>query len=331
MDKFYEIDQKWLDDNSDVVSDALERNWNIAIGDIPESNYISFEYNGMDISNPLADESARLSLSLKESVERYGADNVHTFLQRLKEEEINPRVITIFSDDPELLKELKQTYGKNVVIDDNFEHLSAMQDEIFLTKSSYAILAYNGEEQKERLSEYAQNVNDTYDVSADSDRLNKIMEYIEVYNSLVSDIRDGNAAIKFESWFFSGGRGEDTAFYDIIDTKTNEKAGFIGFVSYNEIEAEYKGYRFTNYTRVHSTFEGQQKQLWETVNEALKRDDPLFYNVKVGSYEDFTRDEFIQAVKDNNEYIIGEGFPRDEFLAELKKAERTKTKDMERG
>lgn len=46
---------------------------------------VSFEYNGMSITNPWIDESARFPLTDAQAVETYGLTNVIDFCQRVCE------------------------------------------------------------------------------------------------------------------------------------------------------------------------------------------------------------------------------------------------------
>ena len=90
-DTYYEIDQKWLENNKDVVDALLNKNWEKALDGTSDTEYFSFEYEGMAISNPLMDETGRFPLTLKQSIEKYGEQNVMSLLKGLIEEDTKRR------------------------------------------------------------------------------------------------------------------------------------------------------------------------------------------------------------------------------------------------
>lgn len=56
---------------------------------VSESPLVSFEHNGMAITNPWIDESARFPLSDAQAVETYGLENIIDFCEQVCELAIN--------------------------------------------------------------------------------------------------------------------------------------------------------------------------------------------------------------------------------------------------
>ena len=338
---YYEIDQKWLEDNKDVVDDLLHKNWEKAVEDTSNAEYLSFEYEGMTISNPLVDETGRFPLTLEQSIEKYGEQNVMTFLSDFKTQQVNPNVVTLFSDDTTLLKELKETYGKSVVIEDNIEHLRSMQYEIENRldinphPSAFVVAVGRDKEHIDHLNNMCEDndciCNSCCHMEQKNSEIHTLDDYVhslEAMKSFISDLEKNKTSAKFDMWFFSGGHGEDFARYTLTDNNTNKEIGYVDIYSigYDDIlfEGEYQNARLVGFDN-----KAVQLRVCECVDKAASRND-LVSKYVCGAYCSFTREEFIQAVKKKKKYIIGEDFPREEFLSKLKEETAKEKPDVER-
>lgn len=97
------------------------------------------------------------------------------------------------------------------------------------------------------------------------------------YEEVMKKIKEGTYTLMFESWFFSGGHGEDS--HNYIIKEKGEKIGKI-ILGYDDVTVEIDGYEngFYNYTCSGRQNEAAYTAMDKLIKEAMLRDDPQFVN-----------------------------------------------------
>ena len=113
------------------------------------------------------------------------------------------------------------------------------------------------------------------------------------YEEVMKKIKEGTYTLMFESWFFSGGHGEDA--HNYIIKENGKKIGMI-ILGYDDVTVEIDGNEngFYNYTCNGRQNEAAYNAMDKVVKEAMLRDDPQFVNPPTDNM-DISREDILNG------------------------------------
>lgn len=239
----------------------------------------------------------------------------------------------IFSGNETLLEELKNIYGDNITYSSDYEKLLSLQNEDCLIayiydksnpidlkghETPYLFNEFRHVEEGKLLCdkyiqlETAEIPLQSRELKEIEDEIDELVKLDDTIEMIRNNIENGDMHVMFEGTLFSGGRGEDSIFYTLLDNNKNE-VGRLTFIEHDLLDIDLKEGEeenwYTNYGWYVRTNKGVNNIIHNTVLSVLERDDKEYYDAVVDEdgninepydFTDLSREDVIETREEND-------------------------------